>query len=321
MSPELAQNMIYVMFGAAVFLGVEAVWFAVSKRSSYVRKVNTRLKLMGNAADQHDVLVQLRRARGLGADGRYRLPLIWFNSLVVQSGVGMGLSRIAMLMVLSAMAFAFGAAFTGNSWFVVVLAALAGGLGLPLLVLRRLRKRRRARFEVQLPEAIEIMVRSLKAGHPLPVAIAMVAKEMEDPIGTEFGLTSDELTYGLDLESAMHQTSARVGQDDFALVVVAIAIQSKTGGNLSELLGNLAGLLRARVKMRRRIKAVSAEGRMSAIGLSVLPFLVFAALQIFAPNFYGEIWDEPVVHYALAGAGVMMLIGNYIMYRMVNFRL
>lgn len=321
MPPELAQNMIYVMFGAAVFLGVEAIYFAISKRSSYVRKVNTRLKLMGNAADQHEVLVQLRRARGLDADGRYKLPLIWFNSLVVQSGVGMGLSRIAMLMVLSAMTFAFGAAFTGNGWFVIVLAALGGGLGLPLLVLRHLRKRRRALFEAQLPEAIEVMVRSLKAGHPLPVAIAMVAKEMEDPIGTEFGLTSDELTYGLDLESAMHQTSARVGQDDFALVVVAIAIQSKTGGNLSELLGNLAGLLRSRVKMRRRIKAVSAEGRMSAIGLSVLPFLVFVALQIFAPDFYGEIWDEPVVHYTLASAGVMMLIGNYIMYRMVNFRL
>lgn len=321
MSPDLAQNMIFIMIGAAVFLGVEAVYFAIAKRSSYVRKVNSRLKLMDRAGDQQEVLVQLRRARGLDAHGRYRLPLIWFNALVLQSGLRVGVWRIALVMVVCAMAAAFSTAIAGYDWYLVIAAALAGGLGLPILFLRNRRKRRRARFEEQLPEAVDIMVRSLKAGHPLPVAISMVAREMEDPIGTEFGLTSDELTYGLDLESAMQQTSARVGQDDFSLVVVAISIQAKTGGNLSELLANLSKVLRARFKMRRRVKAVSAEGRMSAMGLSCLPFLVFGALMVFAPNFYGELWTEPMIHYGLGGAGVMMMIGNIIMYRMVNFRI
>lgn len=321
MSPDVAQNMIFVMIGTAVFLGVEAIYFAIAKRSSYVRKVNSRLRLMDKSGDQQDVLIQLRRARGLDSDGRYKLPLIWFNSLVLQSGLGVGIWRIAMIMVVCAMAAAFATAISGYEWYFAVGAALAGGLGLPILFLRRCCKRRRDKFEELLPEAVDIMVRSLKAGHPLPVAISMVAREMPDPIGTEFGLTSDELTYGLDLESAMQQTSARVGQDDFALVVCAISIQAKTGGNLSELLANLSKVLRARFKMRRRVRAVSAEGRMSAIGLSCLPVLVFVCLMIFAPKYYGELWTEPLIHTGLGIAGTMMMVGNIIMFRMVNFKI
>ncbi len=321
MSPEIAQNMIFVLFGAAVFLGVEAAYLAIAKRTSYVRKVNSRLKLMGKAGDQHEVLVQLRRDRGLTSEGAYKLPLIWFNRLVLQSGLRVGIWRIAFFMVLSGIAGAIATLVAGFDWLFSIPAALGAGIGLPILVLRTLRQRRRNKFEEQLPEAVDTMVRSLKAGHPLPVAISMVAREMEDPIGTEFGITGDELTYGLDLDGAMQQMSARVGQDDFALVVVAICIQAKTGGNLSELLSNLSKVLRDRFKMRRRVKAVSAEGRMSAIGLSCLPFIVFGVLLIFAPDFYGGIWNEPKVHYGLGGAGIAMLIGNIIMFRMVNFKL
>lgn len=321
MSPDLAQNIIFVLFGAAVFLSVEAAYLAISKRTSYVRKVNTRLKLMGNAGDQQDVLVQLRLNRGLTSEGRYRLPLIWFNRLVLQSGLRIGIWRIALFMVMAGFGGSAATLIAGFDWPLAIPAAFGAGIGLPILVLRFLHQRRRNKFEEQLPEAIDTMVRSLKAGHPLPVAISMVAREMEDPIGTEFGITGDELTYGLDLDGAMQQMSARVGQDDFALVVVAICIQAKTGGNLSELLANLSKVLRARFKMRRRVKAVSAEGRMSAIGLSCLPFLVFGSLLIFAPNFYGEIWNETAVHYGLGGAGIAMIIGNIIMFRMVNFKL
>lgn len=321
MSPELAQNAIYILFGVAVFLGVEAVYLAIAKRSSYVRKVNIRLKLLDSAKDQHEVLVQLRRDRGLTSAGRYRLPVIWFNKLVLQSGLRMGIWKLAAFMAFAAVAACVATLIMDFGWPLALLAALAGGAGLPVMVLLYLRKRRRFLFEEQLPEAVDIMVRSLKAGHPLPVAISMVAREMPDPIGTEFGLATDELTYGLDLETAMHQMSARVGQDDFSLVVVAISIQSKTGGNLSELLGNLSKVLRDRFKMRRRVKAVSAEGRMSAIGLSCLPVIVFGVLLIFAPDFYGGIWNEPAVHYGLGGAAAMMMVGNIIMFRMVNFKL
>ncbi|MHA1165648.1 MAG: type II secretion system F family protein [Alphaproteobacteria bacterium] len=321
MSPELAQNAIYIIFGVAVFLGVEATYMAIAKRSSYVRKVNSRLMLLDTAQDQHDVLVQLRRDRGLTSEGRYRLPIIWFNQLVLQSGLRMGIWKLAGVMAIMAVAASVATLIMDFDWLLAIPAAFAGGIGVPVIVLRYLRQRRRSLFEEQLPEAVDIMVRSLKAGHPLPVAISMVGREMPDPIGTEFGLTTDELTYGLDLETAMHQMSARVGQDDFSLVVTAISIQSKTGGNLSELLANLSKVLRDRFKMRRRVRAVSAEGRMSAIGLSALPAIVFVLLQIFAPEFYGGIWNEPAVLHGLGGAVVMMMIGNIIMMRMVNFKL
>lgn len=321
MPPDLAQNAIILLFGITVFLLVEAGYLAIARRRSYVRKVNTRLRLLANASDRHDVLVQLRRARGLTGGGRYRLPLIWFNRLVLQSGSGIGLGRMGVLMAMAAAAGSGAAILAGYGWPLALLALPLCGAGLPVMVLRYLRKRRRRKFEEQLPEAIDVMVRGLRAGHPLPVAIAMVAREMDDPIGTEFGLTGDELTYGLDLDGAMNQMSARVGQDDFALVVTAICIQAKTGGNLSELLGNLSKVLRARFKMRRRVTAITAEGRMSAIGLSMLPFLVFGSLLLFAPNFYGELWDEPKIHYGLGGAAVAMMVGNIIMYRMVNFKL
>lgn len=321
MPPEIAQNAIYVLFGVTVFLLVEAGYLAIAKRTSYVRKVNTRLKLLANASDQHEVLVQLRRARGLTEGGHYALPLIWFNKLVLQSGSGIGLTRLAVLMAMAAVAGSGATLVAGYGWPLALLAALLCGIGLPIMVLRHLRKRRRKKFEEQLPEAIDIIVRGLKAGHPLPIAIAMVAREMDDPIGTEFGLTGDEMTYGLDLDGAMNQMSARVGQDDFALVVTAICIQAKTGGNLSELLGNLSKVLRTRVKMRRRVTAITAEGRLSAIGLSLLPFLVFGALLLFAPDFYGELWDQPKIHYGLGGAAAAMMVGNIIMYRMVNFKL
>ncbi len=321
MSPELIQNAIYILFGVAVFLGVEALYMVIAKRSSYVRKVNTRLKLLDSAQDQHDVLVQLRRDRGLTSEGRYRLPIIWFNQLVLQSGLRMGIWKLAGIMALMAVAASITTLIMDFAWPLAIPAALIGGIGVPVMGLRYLRSRRRSLFEEQLPEAVDIMVRSLKAGHPLPVALSMVGRELPDPIGTEFGLTTDELTYGLDLETAMHQMSARVGQDDFSLVVTAISIQSKTGGNLSELLTNLSKVLRDRFKMRRRVRAVSAEGRMSAIGLSCLPIIVFILLQIFAPDFYADIWNEPKVHYGLGGAAVMMIIGNIIMMRMVNFKL
>jgi tight adherence protein B len=312
---------VYLLFGVAAFLAMEALALSLSNRLSYARKVNSRLRMAAAAADQSDLLLQLRRTRSLTPEGRYKVAVIWFNRLVLQSGVKMGIWRIVSLMV-----FAAGTSFGGvwylqrNAWLATAI-GLAVGVGLPLLALKFLRRRRRRRFETQLPDAVDVMVRSLRAGHPLPVAIGMVSREMPDPIGSEFGLTADEMSYGLDLDTATGNMTVRVGQEDLSLVTVAISIQSKTGGNLGEILSNLSGVLRARFKMRRRIKALSAEGRYSALALSVLPFLVFGLLSVAAPNFYGEIWDEPTTKKALGVAAGIMVFGNIVMYRMVNFKL
>ena len=312
---------IYLMVGIAVFLGVEVLYLSIARRATYLRQVNARLKLLQTAADSHDVLLELRRRRSLSAEGAYVLPAVWFNRLVMQSGIGVGIWKLLMLMGLAAMVGFTISLYAHGSLVLSAGAAVFAGVLMPLFALRFLRQRRRKKFEEQLPDAIDIMVRSLRAGHPLPVAIAMVGREQQDPIGSEFGLTADEMTYGLDLETAMNNMSQRVGLDDLTLVVVAISIQSKTGGNLSEILSNLSGVIRSRFKLRRRVKALSAEGRFSALLLSALPFLIFGGLQVISPDFYGDVWDEPIVFKVLAATGVFMLVGNVIMHRMCNFKM
>ena len=142
-------------------------------------------------------------------------------------------------------------------------------------------------------------MRSLRAGHPVPIAISMVARELLDPIGTEFGIVADEITYGADLETAMRSLYFRIGQDDLPLFVTAVAIQSSTGGNLGEILENLSGVIRQRFKMRRKIRALAAEGRASALILSSLPIVMFAVVQIITPQFYGSVWHEDLTKIAL----------------------
>src|SRR4029077_9546360 len=185
---------------------------------------------------------------------------------------------------------------------------------LPYFVLRVLRGRRQKKFSSQFPDALDIIVRSLRAGHPVPIAISMVGREMADPVGTEFGMVSDEITYGADLETALRNLYFRVGQEDLPLFVTAVAIQGSTGGNLSEILGNLSAVIRQRFKMRRKIKALAAEGRFSAFILSGLPIAMFLVLQVMAPDFYGQVWKIEMTKIVLACAGGWMAMGNLIMY-------
>jgi tight adherence protein B len=202
-----------------------------------------------------------------------------------------------------------------------LLAALFCGVVMPPFVLKFLRSRRQKKFSAQFPDGIDIIVRSLRAGHPVPIAISMVSREMKDPIGTEFGIVSDELTYGSDLEAAMRNLFYRIGTDDLPLFVTAVAIQRSTGGNLGEILENLSSVIRQRFKMRRKIRALASEGRASALILSSLPVGMFAVIQFLVPNFYASVWNEDLTKICLTLAGCWMGVGNFIMYRMVNFRI
>ena len=186
-----------------------------------------------------------------------------------------------------------------------VLIALFFGVALPYLVLRFLRSRRQKAFGAQFPDALDMIVRSLRAGHPTPIALTMVAREMQDPIGSEFGIVVDEITYGADLETALRNLYVRIGQDDLPLFVTAVAIQGSTGGNLGEILENLSDVIRQRFKMRRKIRALAAEGRASALILSSLPIAMFLIIQLVSPDFYASVWDIPLTKQALFAAGVL----------------
>ena len=312
---------LYLLIGISAAMFAEGAYLLLYNQASYRKNINRRLKVMDDKTDRESVLIQLRRERGLTGGGEYRLPLINLNQLILQSGVTIGLGRLVAFMVVGAIAaFAIIILYDQSLWHAVLAAAVAGLL-LPYLVLRLLRARRQKKFGAQFPDAIDIIVRSLRAGHPVPVAISMVAREQPDPVGSEFGLVTDEITYGADLESAMRNLYFRVGTDDLPLFVTAVAIQGSTGGNLGEILNNLSAVIRQRFKMRRKIRALAAEGRASALILSTLPIALLAIINFLVPDFYASVWSESLTKIALALAGCWMGIGNLIMFRMVNFRI
>ena len=322
MSFLLEGNYLFYIFAAgSTVLLVEAIYLLCFSTHSYRTSINRRLRLMKNQPDRQNVLVQLRRERGLTGGGSYAMRILSLNRLVLQSGLTLGLGRIIWV--------AFGAAalvffldwWTREDLLEAGIAALIGAAVLPYLGLVLMRARRQGKFGLQFPDAIDIIVRSLRAGHPVPVAISMVARELPDPVGTEFGIVADEITYGADLETAMRNLSYRVGQEDLPLFVTAVAIQGATGGNLSEILENLSRVIRERFKMRRKVKALASEGKFSALFLSCLPVAIFFMIRYVAPDFYGSVWKYDITKMGLAMAGAWMAIGNLFMYRMVNFRI
>ncbi len=240
---------------------------------------------------------------------------------MLQSGLTIGIGRLVAVVAIGAVIAFIAGGIVRGSVGQGLLIALFCGLVLPILVLRVLRDRRQKKFGAQFPDALDIIVRSLRAGHPVPVAVSMVAREMRDPIGSEFGIIADEITYGADLETALRNLYFRIGQDDLPLFVTAVAIQGTTGGNLGEILQNLSTVIRERFKMRRKIRALAAEGRASALILSSLPIAIFAIIQVVTPEFYASVWNEDITKKALALAGCWMGVGNFIMYRLVNVRI
>jgi tight adherence protein B len=311
----------YLLAAGSVVLFVEAIYLLCFSTASYRSHVNRRLQLMKNQPSQENILVQLRRERGLTSSGLYGLPVLSLNRLILQSGLHIGFWRLALMTAIGGVAAFAAAAWFRDSLIEAAAIALTAIVVLPYAALSLLRRRRHAKFGQQFPDAIDIIVRSLRAGHPVPVAVSMVAREMPDPIGTEFGIIADEVTYGADMEAAMRNLSFRVGQEDLPLFVTAVAIQGSTGGNLSEILANLSAVIRMRYKMRRKIKALAAEGKFSAIFLSGLPIAVFLLLNITSPDFYASVWDQSLTKIGLACTGGWMLLGNLFMYRLVNFKI
>jgi tight adherence protein B len=313
--------LVWLFIAVSVGLTVEVIYLTTYSAASYRSNINRRLSLSKDRTDRESVLVELRRERGLTSGGNYRLGLVSLNRLILQSGLTMGFARLFIIIAITTVAAFLLTWVFRNSLLQALLAGLFSATALPYLVLRMLRSRRQRKFTAQFPDALDIIVRSLRAGHPVPIAIAMVGREMPDPIGSEFGMVSDEVTYGSDLETAMRNLYGRIGSDDLPLFVTAVAIQGTTGGNLGEILENLSGVIRQRFKMRRKIRALASEGRVSALILSALPIGMFIIIQVIAPDFYASVWHERLTKILLFSAGGWMSIGNLIMFKMVNFKI
>lgn len=314
-------SMLTLIYAGAALCGImiaEAVYLLLAGRSEKRNAINRRMKLQDGRLSQEQVLIQLRKERGVGS--RSVLSLDRLRRLRTQSGTTTPLPRFLMQTTGAALAIVFALTWFGvpASYAVGLLPVLIAAL--PVLALRHLRKRRHKLFGIQLPEALELITRSLKAGHPVPVAIAMVAREMPDPIGSEFGMVADEVTYGSDLVSALHAMYQRVGHEDLPLFVTAVSIQNTSGGNLREILDGLSAVIRERGKLRRKVRSISTEGRMSAYILTAVPALLGAGMMVLMPQFYREVWDVPLTWYLLAGSVGWLVLGNVIMFKMASFR-
>lgn len=191
---------------------------------------------------------------------------------------------------------------------------------LPLFYLKRLKNKRMGQFQQQLPEALDLMSRALKAGHTFGGSMRMVADEFIDPIGGEFRITLDEINYGMDVDRALGNLQERVDVSDLKFFVVSVNIQRETGGNLAEIISNIAHLVRERFVLFGKIKVLSAEGRISAIMLSALPFAVAGVLYFINPEYMSLLWTTEIGRTMAWGAVISMFIGIVSMRRMVKIK-
>ncbi|WP_371397608.1 type II secretion system F family protein [Fretibacter rubidus] len=317
LSPTL---IIYVLVFCAGFLALQVMIGAGRQAAVRVKLANDRMQRMKSESSQAIVLSKMKRARGLDGDDQIQVMVEWLGRLVLQSGLPIG--QYGIFIILGGTG-ALGLLVLGvlKASLIWAMAGLVIGLVAPIFGLKTLVNRRRNKAVEQLPEALDVIIRSLRAGHPVPVAMALVAREMPDPIGSEFGMASDEVAFGSTVSSAIERLSDRVGHEDFELFSAMIRLQERAGGNLAELLGSNANTIRDRQRMRLKIKAASAEGRMSALILNAAPILMFLGVNKLSPSFYGDVSDNPLLTYIFWGVGIWMLIGNLVMRKMINFKI
>jgi len=315
-----AKTIVMVLIGAAVFAAVQGFTGLLSV-ATQKRKLNQRLKVGEKIASVSDMVVELRKRRGLNASGSRSESLKWLSNLIVASGLPYDQRKWLLYVGAAAIVASLGAGFASKSPFGFVGGAVLGGVLIPLGFLKFKANARSSALGFQLPQALEIIVRSLEAGHPVPAAVALVGREMSDPVGTEFGMAADEIAYGATLEQAVERMSERCQHPDIDLFAATVRLQERTGGNLTGLLKLNAATIRDRHKMRLKIKAASSEGRASAMILTAAPFVALGAIMVMSPKFYGDVWHEPMVRYGLVAIGFWIFLGNLIMRRMIDMRL
>lgn len=192
-------------------------------------------------------------------------------------------------------------------------------LGLPHLAIAFMIRRRRARFVMQFPEAIDLIARGLRSGLPVTESMKVVGAEVPDPVGVEFRQIIQSFAFGLTLNEALAATAGRIDVPEFRFFVTSVSIQQETGGNLTETLENLSNILRRRKQMKLKIRAVSSEARASAMIVGALPFVIFAALLVIRPSYMMVLIEQPLGHLFLGAGLLSMGVGIFTMYRMAKF--
>jgi tight adherence protein B len=309
---------LYTALFVGVLLAFDGLLQFLFRGRTAEEAINRRLRMLASGADPQEVLRLLRRRRP--PSGMEGIPgLREWQTLVLQSGITMEAGRLLGTLLLGTAGLFVILMVLGFAGIVALILALAMGVALPIMVLVWIRGRRAGAIARQLPDGIDLMVRSLRAGHPLNGAFQVIAREMPDPLGSEMGIVADAITYGDDLTDAVTAFADRAGIEDARYLAVAINIQAGTGGNLAHVLEALAQVIRERFAMLRKIRALSAEGRLTAIIVSIVPLVIFASLNAISPTFYGDVADDPLYLPFLATGAVLTVANAIVLRRLVRF--
>jgi tight adherence protein B len=324
-------GLIYVLAFIAMVVGVQSVAKVVYSSRDKVERTNRRLTMLASGMTQSEVYAALVRTP-LTSPSQNALIAKYYDRLVRfyrQAGVEGSPLRSLSLVGLASIAL----------WllsFLVVRSGNLGGFALNAVVavpaslficslvywvwLSRKRAKRLKQLEEQMPLALDVINRALRAGHPVVSAVRLAGEEMGDPIGSEFGLVVDETTYGYEFREALVNFARRTGSPDAHFFAVSIGVQAETGGNLAEILEGLAVVIRGRTMLGKRVRALSSEGRASAWLLSVLPALLIGFMMLFQPGYYTTKFADPMFWPTAAGVFLLYLVGLYLIRRIINFR-
>lgn len=307
---------IYLLVFVLVFLAAQQLQLGMSGLSQSRARKRKRFDLLaGPGADDEDASILRRRASRFGEAALVRQA----GRLILQSGTRLSPLALGTIWLALSLVCFIALPLIAATPLRLVAGMLGGGLVLGFWLTRK-RARRMARFGEQLPEVIDIVVRSLRAGHPLPVSLNLVAREIPEPAGPEFALVVDEVNYGRSVTEALDNLHQRVGYPELKYFVASTSIAAQTGGNLGEILSRLSRMLRDRFRLMRRVRALSAEGRFSGLALSVMPVALFALINLVSPSYYADFWTSTVASTVVAVSLALLLAGNLVIFRLVNLK-
>jgi len=332
MNPIWLKALVLGCIFGAVLLAADALirWYASGRTEG--NAINRRLKLIGQGRTQGETMNLLRRsdsALPVGLPAPVALLGHKFERMLIAAQVTIPTGRLMLIILLAPVVLFFfllmllmviGAPIGfGRLLILATFSGVAGGL-LPLMFVQFKANRTRKKMQDQFPLALDVFVRGLRAGHPIAAALDLLTVEMPDPIGSQFGIVVDEVTYGAELRDALQAMADRWQLEDMRMFVVSLSVQSETGGNLAEILENLSTVIRERQSMMLKVRALSSEGRMTAIMLTALPVLAFTGLFLGNPSFYLDVSDDPWFVPGFVGLLLLYVVGFVTIRRMVDLK-
>ncbi len=308
--------LIYLAIFGAVLLVIQGIYLlAFGKSIEHDSKLNRRLELLQKGATKKDVMEQLRKERSVHT-GKISIPIYGLIEERARKGnIAFSARTLILLMVgLSVFSFVLLSIATSTEPSIRLAMSAVFGFGGVFFWISSKAKKRVGAIEEQLPEAIDLMVRSLRVGHPFGAALSIAADEVADPLGSELGLIADEISYGRDAGEALAEFGDRVDLQDIRFFSAAVSIQQKSGGNLAEILDGLSKVVRSRFKLFRRVRAITAEAKWSGMFLSGFPIAAMLMIQMIKPDYYDDVKETPL-YLPLAIVVVVFLIINVLYMR------